>query len=211
MRVLVPHLLLLPLFHHLFQQLMPRSQPLPDFGARTIWYHWHLHSTIWEDNVGALTLAHLELPRMTPRSKHIATKYHWFRQFVGSKFFVQKIDTLDQIGDLFTKGLGPGQFEKLRKLMIGWWFYFLYSTFAIANFDVSLLSSRGSVEYMLLNGIRVSLLDPRLTVIIKEPHWPIGFLLHKMCLTFNIRRTYLRMPFVNLWYFCRHENIKRLL
>ena len=25
-----------------------------------------LHSTIWEDNVGALTLAHLELPRMTP-------------------------------------------------------------------------------------------------------------------------------------------------
>ena len=82
--------------------------------------------------------------------------------------------------------------------MIGWCFYFLYSTFAIANFDVSLLSSRGSVEYMLLNGIRVSLLDPRLTVIIKEPHWPIGFLLHKMCLTFNIRRTYLRMPFVNL-------------
>ena len=79
-----------------------------------------LHSTIWEDNVGALTLAHLELPRMTPRSKHIATKYHWFRQFVGSKFFVTKIDTLDQIGDLFTKGLGPGQFEKLRKLMIGW-------------------------------------------------------------------------------------------
>ena len=34
--------------------------------------------TIWEDNIGALTLAHLELPRMTPPSKHIAVKYHWF-------------------------------------------------------------------------------------------------------------------------------------
>ena len=79
-----------------------------------------LHSTIWEDNIGALTLAHLELPRMTPRSKHIATKYHWFRQFVGTKFFVKKIDTLDQIGDLFTKGLGPAQFQKLRKLLCGW-------------------------------------------------------------------------------------------
>ena len=57
----------------------------------------NLHSTILEDNVGALTLAHLELPRMTPRSKHIATKYHWFCQFVGTKFFVKKIYTLDQI------------------------------------------------------------------------------------------------------------------
>ena len=26
-----------------------------------------MHTTIWEDNVGALTLANLELPRMTPR------------------------------------------------------------------------------------------------------------------------------------------------
>jgi len=31
-----------------------------------------MHTTIWEDNVGALTLAKMELPRMTPRSKHIA-------------------------------------------------------------------------------------------------------------------------------------------
>ena len=38
-----------------------------------------LHTTIWEDNIGALTLANLELPHMTPRSKHIAIKYHWFR------------------------------------------------------------------------------------------------------------------------------------
>ena len=28
-----------------------------------------MRTTIWEDNVGALTLANLELPQMTPRSK----------------------------------------------------------------------------------------------------------------------------------------------
>ena len=39
-----------------------------------------MHTTIWEDSVGALTLENMELPRMTPRSKHIAIKYHWFRQ-----------------------------------------------------------------------------------------------------------------------------------
>ena len=77
--------------------------------------------TIWEDNIGALTLAHLELPRMTPRSKHIAVKYHWFREYVASgKLKVVKVDTLDQIGDLFTKGLGYKLFEKLQKFLVGW-------------------------------------------------------------------------------------------
>ena len=80
-----------------------------------------LHCTIWEDNIGALTLAQLELPRMTPRSKHIAVKYHWFREHVTSgKIKVCKIDTLDQIGDLFTKGLGIKLFEKLRARLVGW-------------------------------------------------------------------------------------------
>ena len=80
-----------------------------------------LHCTIWEDNVGALTLAQLELPRMTPRSKHIAVKYHWFREHVASgRLKVCKIDTLEQIGDLFTKGLGIKLFEKLRARLVGW-------------------------------------------------------------------------------------------
>jgi hypothetical protein len=36
-----------------------------------------------KDNVGALTLANLELPQMTPRSKAIGVRYHWFRQYVS--------------------------------------------------------------------------------------------------------------------------------
>eukprot|EP00956_Cyclotella_meneghiniana_P031963 scaffold85834_cov44-Cyclotella_meneghiniana.AAC.4 len=42
-----------------------------------------LHIKIHEDNVGALTLGKLEPQRMTPRSKHYAIKYHWFREKVA--------------------------------------------------------------------------------------------------------------------------------
>ena len=34
------------------------------------------YSTVFEDNVNALKLANV--PRVTPRSKHIAVKYHFF-------------------------------------------------------------------------------------------------------------------------------------
>ena len=81
----------------------------------------NFHCTIWEDNIGALTLSHLELPRMTPRSKHIGIKYHWFREHVASKKFrVVKVDTKEQIADIFTKGLGPTLFRSLRKMLCGW-------------------------------------------------------------------------------------------
>ena len=80
-----------------------------------------VHSTIWEDNAGALALGNMELPRMTPRSKHIGVKYHWFREHVLSgRFSVKKIASTNQIADLFTKGLGFVQFAKLRKELMGW-------------------------------------------------------------------------------------------
>ena len=41
-----------------------------------------IKSELWEDNAGVLGLARLAPPRMTPRSKHYAMKYHWFREFV---------------------------------------------------------------------------------------------------------------------------------
>ena len=40
-----------------------------------------LKSTIFEDNMGCLQLA--TVPKMTPRSKHIAVKYFWFHSKVG--------------------------------------------------------------------------------------------------------------------------------
>ena len=40
----------------------------------------HLDLRIHEYNVGSLILGQLEPHQMIPRSKHYATKYHWFRE-----------------------------------------------------------------------------------------------------------------------------------
>ena len=54
----------------------------------------NLHTTIYKDNVGALTLSRLEPKCMTPRSKHYAIKYHWFREQIGPRnIILMKVDT----------------------------------------------------------------------------------------------------------------------
>jgi hypothetical protein len=82
-----------------------------------------IHVKIHEDNVGALTLGKLEPRRMTPRSKHYAIKYHWFREHVADpamRITLVKIDTKNQLGDIFTKGLTKDSFERLRFMLMGW-------------------------------------------------------------------------------------------
>jgi hypothetical protein len=76
-------------------------------------------SKVFEDNNGALILA--SLPRMTPRSKHIAVKYHFFRSHVATgNIKIYKINTEEQKADIFTKGLVRTIFEQVRKLLMGW-------------------------------------------------------------------------------------------
>ena len=80
-------------------------------------------TTIWEDNIGALTLAQLEPGQHTVRSKFYDVRVHWFRQHLhaeGSKMTVEKVDTKDQLADLFTKVLVPDTFQRLRKELMGW-------------------------------------------------------------------------------------------
>jgi hypothetical protein len=79
-----------------------------------------LHSTVFEDNNGALSLA--TSPKISPRTKHIAVKYHHFRSKIGvdKGIIIQRIDTTDQKADIFTKGLGATQFTHIRKLIMGW-------------------------------------------------------------------------------------------
>jgi hypothetical protein len=45
----------------------------------------NVHVRIHEDNAGALVLGKLEPRRMTPRSKHYAVKYHWFREHLSPR------------------------------------------------------------------------------------------------------------------------------
>jgi hypothetical protein len=78
-------------------------------------------TTVWEDNVGALTLANMEPGRMTPRSKFYAVKYHWFwSQLKPNQIKVEKIDTKLQRADILTKGLTQATFENVRRLLCGW-------------------------------------------------------------------------------------------
>ena len=84
-----------------------------------------LHSTVFEDNNGALALA--TAPKMSPRTKHIAVKYHHFRSNIVAEhnankngICVRKISIDLQKADLFTKGLTADKFVVIRKLLMGW-------------------------------------------------------------------------------------------
>jgi hypothetical protein len=85
--------------------------------------------TVWEDNNGCLTLANLDPGQTTSRSKFYDVRVHWFRSHltrpdapgVGKDDIrVLKIDTKDQIADIFTKPLPRESFERLRVMLMGW-------------------------------------------------------------------------------------------
>ena len=79
-----------------------------------------VRSTVFEDNQGCLSL--VNVPKMSPRNKYLALKYHFFRGQIGEdKGIVAKyISTKEQRADIFTKGLPEAQFQVIRKLLIGW-------------------------------------------------------------------------------------------
>jgi hypothetical protein len=80
-----------------------------------------LHIKIYEDNVGALALGKLELQQRAPCLKHYAIKYHWFWEYISPQNIqLVKISYKDQLGDLFTKGLGGVKFSRLQKRLLGW-------------------------------------------------------------------------------------------
>ena len=78
-----------------------------------------VHCKIFEDNKGCIDL--VETPRMRPRTKHRALKYHHFRSSVKSKSVsIKYVETKDQTADIFTKALNDAQFCKLRTKLNGW-------------------------------------------------------------------------------------------
>ena len=79
--------------------------------------------TIWEDNMGALTLAQHEPGQHTIRSKFYDVRVHWFREKLhepGSKMSVRKVESEKQLSDMLTKPLTKVPFERLRKELNGW-------------------------------------------------------------------------------------------
>jgi histone deacetylase 1/2 len=79
-------------------------------------------SSVWEDNQAALLLATAtDPPRLTPRSKHIAIKYHWFRdQLSPDSIIVKPIATMEQKANILTKPQVREKFTTDRRLTMGW-------------------------------------------------------------------------------------------
>jgi hypothetical protein len=80
-----------------------------------------LYTTVYEDNSACLQLAKTEMPTTTPRSKHFATKYHWFRDKLDEyNSTLTACKTGDMLADLMTKALRVARFEELRQKLMGW-------------------------------------------------------------------------------------------
>lgn len=69
--------------------------------------------TIWCDNISAIALA--RNPVFHSRTKHIAVDYHYVRELVARKLLdIKYISSVDQVADIFTKGLHPQRLKYLQ-------------------------------------------------------------------------------------------------
>ena len=80
-----------------------------------------MNISIHEDNLGKLVLAKTLPPQFIHQSKYYAIKTIWFREEIFKRDVqLHKINTVEQLGDIFTKGLTRFVFEYLRKKIMGW-------------------------------------------------------------------------------------------
>ena len=77
-----------------------------------------IYCKVFEDNSGALELA--RLPKLRPRTKHINTCYHHFREHVRKGLIkILPVSTDDQIADTLTKPLAQNAFCRHRQALCG--------------------------------------------------------------------------------------------
>ena len=78
-------------------------------------------SRVFKNNDACCKLALSTMPKMTPRSTHIAVKYHWFREKLEEiNIEILRVDTKEQLADIFTKGLVQKEYESKRNLVCRW-------------------------------------------------------------------------------------------
>ena len=74
-----------------------------------------MHGLVHEDNAGAVVLAKTIPPQ------YYVIKTFWFREEINRQGVkLLKIETVEQLGDMFTKGLAKTTFKYLRKKVMGW-------------------------------------------------------------------------------------------
>jgi hypothetical protein len=74
---------------------------------------------VWEDNQSCIAMATSQ--KFTPRTKHIALKYHHFKGYVElGRIQINYIHTERQQADILTKPVRTDLFPKLRYMLMGW-------------------------------------------------------------------------------------------
>jgi KUP system potassium uptake protein len=79
-----------------------------------------------EDNQSCIGTAMAQNPKFSPRTKHIAIKYHHFPKHVITQsnpigfLDIDYCSTNDQIADIFTKPVRDDIFMRLRQMLLGW-------------------------------------------------------------------------------------------
>jgi hypothetical protein len=62
-----------------------------------------------------------QVPKLSPRMKHMCIPFHWFRsKIVNLEIVVKSIDTTSQLGGQFAKGLSQESFERGRMALMAW-------------------------------------------------------------------------------------------
>jgi Reverse transcriptase (RNA-dependent DNA polymerase)/GAG-pre-integrase domain len=102
--------------------LMELIQEMKDHGCGLTATNPQLHCRVFEDNTGAVELASsVKNPKMRPRTRHINTKYHHFRNKVqDGTISIHPISTEDMLADILTKVCNESIHIKLRKQLMGW-------------------------------------------------------------------------------------------
>ena len=120
----------------------------------------------------------IDCGKITPQSKFFAVKLHFFREHVKTdsnpdgKIHIQKIETVNQLADIMTKGLVEAKFVSLQDWLMGW-------DLDKETAQETNLHSRGSVENVslvtwvgpsVLSAVIVALDAPLLPATVYEMH-----------------------------------------
>jgi hypothetical protein len=85
----------------------------------------NFYCKVWEDDQSCITMVTSQ--KFTPQMKHIALKYHHFKQYVESgKVQINYMHTELQQADILTKPVKIKLFPKLRYMLMGWRTLYLY-------------------------------------------------------------------------------------
>jgi hypothetical protein len=82
----------------------------------------NLQCRVFEDNSGAVELAtSVKNPKMRPRTRHINTKYHHFRNKVqDGTISIHPVSITEMLADILTKICNEEIHTRLRKQLMGW-------------------------------------------------------------------------------------------